>query len=109
AYRLMSLLILILTIFFTFLTGYAVFSGKIKECGCFGDCIPLQAHQSFIKDIVLLVLVGILFFARNSIRPWFNRVWGTVIMFATLIVSLIIQIYVLRNLPFVDCLNYKVG
>ena len=105
----MSLLILILTIFFTFLTGYAVFSGKIKECGCFGDCIPLQAHQSFVKDIVLLVLVGVLFFARNSIKPWFNRVVGTVIMFLTLIISLGIQIYVLRNLPFVDCLNYKKG
>lgn len=109
AYRLMSLLILLLTIFFTFLTGYAVFSGKIKECGCFGDCIPLQAHQSFIKDIVLLILVGVLFFARNAIKPWFNRVLGTVIMFATLIISLGIQIYVLRNLPFVDCLNYKKG
>ena len=33
--RLFSWLLLLLTIFFTFLTGYALFSGKIKECGCF--------------------------------------------------------------------------
>ena len=36
AYRSVSFLILLLTIFFTFLTAYAVFSGQVKECGCFG-------------------------------------------------------------------------
>ncbi len=109
AYRSISFLVLLLTIFFTFLTGYAVLSGKIKECGCFGDCIPLQAHQSFIKDIVLLVLVTILFLARNKIGSIFSRTVGTIVMFIMLIFSLGIQIYVLNNLPFVDCLNYKVG
>src|SRR5215471_19511299 len=46
--RLFSWLLLLLIIFFGFLTGYAVFSGKIKTCGCFGDCLPLTAGQSFI-------------------------------------------------------------
>ena len=36
--RFFSLLLLLLIIFFTFLTGYAVLSGKIATCGCFGDC-----------------------------------------------------------------------
>src|SRR5215471_19176744 len=52
--RLFSWLLLLLIIFFGFLTGYAVFSGKIKTCGCFGDCLPLTAGQSFIKDLILL-------------------------------------------------------
>ncbi len=109
AYRSVSFLILLLTIFFTFLTGYAVLSGKIKECGCFGDCIPLQAHQSFIKDIVLLILVTILFISRNKIESFLSRISGTIVIFITLVLSLGVQIYVLRNLPFVDCLAYKVG
>ena len=41
--RIFSWLLLGLILFFTFLTAYALFSGKIRECGCFGDCIPLQA------------------------------------------------------------------
>ena len=45
-------LLLLLIIFFTFLTGYALFSGKIKTCGCLGDCLPLSAAQSFIKDLM---------------------------------------------------------
>jgi len=49
-----------------FLTGYALFSGKIKTCGCFGDCLPLTPAQSFGKDIALLVLILILFVAKNK-------------------------------------------
>lgn len=109
AYRSVSFLILLLTIFFTYLTGYAVLSGKIKECGCFGDCIPLKAHQSFIKDIILLVLVVILYIGRKKIGSLFSNKVGSVIMALVLLASLGVQIYVLRNLPFVDCLNYKVG
>ena len=36
-FSLFSWLLLALTLFFTFLTGYAVLSGKIRACGCFGD------------------------------------------------------------------------
>ena len=39
--RLFSWLLLLLIIFFTFLTGYAYLSGKFRSCGCFGDCIPI--------------------------------------------------------------------
>ncbi len=39
--RLFSWLLLLLIIFFTFLTGYATYSGKFRSCGCFGDCIPI--------------------------------------------------------------------
>src|SRR4029078_8346193 len=69
--RIFSWLLLILIIFFSLLTGSAALSGKIKECGCFGDCIPLQAHQSFIKDLVLLVLILLIFAYRRAIKPVF--------------------------------------
>src|SRR5271154_761304 len=46
--RLFSWLLLLLILFFTFLTGYAFLSGKIKECGCFGNCIALTSGQSFV-------------------------------------------------------------
>src|SRR5215470_13304513 len=34
--KLFSWLLLLLILFFIFLTAYALFSGKIKTCGCFG-------------------------------------------------------------------------
>src|SRR5215471_7456868 len=67
--RLFSWLLLLLILFFTFLTGYAFLSDKIKECGCFGNCIPLTSGQSFAKDLILLVLIVFLFVNRGKIKP----------------------------------------
>src|SRR5690606_14837335 len=48
--------LLIMIIFFTILTGYSAVTGKVTDCGCFGDAIKLEPVQSFYKDIILLVL-----------------------------------------------------
>src|SRR5829696_4219216 len=65
--RLFGWLLLLLIIFFTFLTGYALLSGKFKNCGCFGDCIPITPKISFLKDVILTVMIGFLFWHRRKI------------------------------------------
>jgi uncharacterized membrane protein YphA (DoxX/SURF4 family) len=107
--KLFSWLLLLLIIFFTFLTGYAAFSGKIAACGCFGDCIPLKPMQSFWKDVILLVLILFLLVNYKKIRPIVpGRVAVVILIISTLAVSAL-QWYVLRHLPIVDCLPYKKG
>lgn len=108
-FRLFSWLLLLLIIFFTFLTGYAVLSGKIRECGCFGDCIKLTAMDSFIKDLILLALIIFLFALRNRVRPIFSRTLSIALLALTAIASFGLQWYVLKYLPVVDCLPYKKG
>jgi uncharacterized membrane protein YphA (DoxX/SURF4 family) len=107
--RLFSWLLLLLIIFFTFLTGYALFSGKVRECGCFGDCIPLTADQSFVKDLILLVLIAFIFWKRNTIQPALNRMYSIVTLFFAAIFSFTFQWYDLVHLPVKDCLPYKIG
>lgn len=113
AVRISSILLLLLMLFFTFLTGYAVWYEHTYErelaCGCFGDCIPLKAIQSFWKDIILLVLVIILLIGQKNLRPLFSKTVNTVLIVVSLLVTLGIQWYALKNLPYVDCLPYKVG
>ncbi len=107
--RLFTWLLLLLIIFFTFLTWYAVFSGKIKTCGCFGDCIPLQAYQSFIKDLILLLMIVFLFIKRDAIKPLLSpRINLIILLFFTGFFTFG-QINVLQNLPYVDCLPYAKG
>ncbi|MEJ7768531.1 MAG: BT_3928 family protein [Chitinophagaceae bacterium] len=106
---LFSWLLLLLTIFFTFLTGYALFSGKVRECGCFGDCIPLTAQQSFIKDLVLLLLILLIFANRNNIKSRLASRVSAGLLALTVVFSVGFQWYVLRYLPVIDCLPYKVG
>jgi uncharacterized membrane protein YphA (DoxX/SURF4 family) len=107
--RLFSWLLLLLIIFFTFLTGYALFSGKVRECGCFGDCIPLTADQSFMKDIFLLVLIIPIFLYSNRIKPVLSIRNSILILFFSTVLTIALQWFVLLHLPVVDCLPYKIG
>ncbi|HEX7692483.1 MAG TPA: BT_3928 family protein [Sediminibacterium sp.] len=107
--RLFSWLLLLLIVFFTFLTGYALFSGKIKTCGCFGDCLPLTPAQSFGKDLFLLALILVLFVMRKKIHSALKPLAAAVILLLATAGSAGAQLYVMKHLPFVDCLPYKVG
>lgn len=108
-FRLFSWLLLLLIIFFTFLTGYALFSGKIRECGCFGDCIKLTSRDSFIKDIILGILIVYLFIFRHHVRTALGNSVSFLLMVVATVFSFAGQFYVLKHLPIVDCLPYKVG
>ena len=107
--KLFSWLLLLLIIFFTFLTGYAVLSGKIRTCGCFGDCIPLTAAQSFTKDLILTALIVFIFIFRNQVQPLFTAKASGRILILTVLFSFALQGYVFKHLPIVDCLPYKIG
>lgn len=109
AFRIFSFLLLLLITFFTFLTAYVLFSGKIKECGCFGDCIKISNEETFYKDIALLVMIIILFIFRDRIKPLFKRYVGTSLIVITIFLSFGIQWWALEHLPFYDCLPFKKG
>ena len=102
-------LLLLLIIFFTFLTSYVLFSGKIKACGCFGDCIPITPVQTFTKDIILLLLAVLLLIGQKYIRPLAKPFIGGLIILLALIGTLLLQWYVLWHLPLADCLPFKKG
>lgn len=109
AYRVFSFLLLLLITFFTFLTAYVLFSGKIKECGCFGDCIKITNEETFWKDVILLVMGLILFIFRKRIHPVLPGYPGTAIMILTAFFAFGMQWWVLEHLPFYDCLPFKEG
>jgi uncharacterized membrane protein YphA (DoxX/SURF4 family) len=101
--------LLALIVFFTFLTGYAYLSGKFTNCGCFGDCLPITPFASFLKDIALLVLIVFLLIGQKHIRPVFTPAIRSAMLSLSLIFSLVLQWYVLENLPIADCLPFKKG
>ncbi len=82
--------------FFTLLTGYTYLTGyvgagatgffdfshwgafvdsnmKITDCGCFGDFLKLKPYVSFVKDIVLILLLLPLIFGTRKILPVFTK------------------------------------
>jgi uncharacterized membrane protein YphA (DoxX/SURF4 family) len=107
--KLTAWITLLLMLFFTFLTSYVLFSGKIRACGCFGDCIPLTPGQTFTKDIILLVLVLLILFGRKHISPLFSKKINFTVLLLPVIAVIFLQWWVLKHLPLVDCLPYKKG
>jgi uncharacterized membrane protein YphA (DoxX/SURF4 family) len=113
--KLFSWLLLLLIVFFTFLTAYAFLatnpdgSPKFKNCGCFGDCLPIPPLASFVKDLLLTVLIIFLFIKRKWIQPVFSSRIRTVLMLLVTLFSFGIQWYMLTYLPALDCLPYKKG
>lgn len=107
--KIFSWLLLLLIVFFTFLTGYAAFSGKIAACGCFGDCIPLTPIQSFWKDVVLLFMIIFLLLNYRRVHAVLPGRIAAIVILASLVATALFQWFVLRHLPVVDCLPYKKG
>ncbi len=92
--KLTAWLLLIMMVFFTFLTGYTAIGNwffehpdrefthamesmfgfvardihYFKDCGCFGDAIPFTPWDSFLKDLILFVFTIILFKGKSSIK-----------------------------------------
>lgn len=100
-------------VFFTFLTFYSAYFNKVTDCGCFGDAIKLTPWQSFYKDIILLVLIGIIFWQKDNYKPifknWFKGYFGEVKVIGATIFMTIMAIIAINHLPFIDFRAYKVG
>lgn len=102
--------LLLLILFFTFLTFWSAAFDVVKSCGCFGDAIPLTPWQSFLKDLVLLALIAVIFIKRKHIQPLFSSPGlMNAFMAIAVIFSFGVGIYTYNYLPFVDFLPYQVG
>ena len=105
-FTLWSLLLMI--VFFTFLTFYSAYFNKVTDCGCFGDAIKLTPWESFNKDIVLLVFILILFFKSSYIEPFFSKRLRSILVFASFLGCLAFGYWVLMHLPAKDFRPYKI-
>lgn len=101
--------LLLMIVFFTFLTFYSAYFNKVTDCGCFGDAVKLTPWESFTKDVVLLVFIIILFLGRKYVKPIFGSNSKRVITITTLILCIAFANYVLNHLPALDFRPYKIG
>lgn len=101
--------LLLLIIFFAFLTFYSAYFKVVQTCGCFGDAIPLTPWQSFSKDLVLLLLIIVIFVNRKTIEPAFSKKTGDNLLIGSAIVAVGIGLYTYNFMPVIDFLPYKVG
>ena len=101
--------LLLMIVFFTFLTFYSAYFNKVTDCGCFGDALKLTPWQSFSKDLVLLVLIIILFIGKKHIQPFFRSYPTRILTAIAIVFCVFYAYYVLNHLPAIDFRAYKIG
>ncbi len=104
-----SWLLLLMILFFTWLTFYSWYFNKVTDCGCFGDALHLKPFQSFMKDIVLLVLILFIFIKRKEISPIGSERAATYLSYTGFIASFSFSVYCYRHLPVIDFRPYAIG
>lgn len=103
-------ILLVIIVFFTFLTFYSAYFNKVTDCGCFGDAIKLTPWESFIKDIILLAFITLLFVKRKAMEEMARHsLVKDVVIAGSTVLSLFIGIYAIMHLPFIDFRAYKIG
>ena len=98
-----------LTVLFTALTWYLMRYNPISDCGCFGEAIHLTNTQTFVKNVVLLVLAILIFLGRKRatrLAPAPTE-WLFIAIFALLAFSVAYR--ALATIPQVDFTAYRVG
>lgn len=105
--RLTAIAALSMQAFFTLLTLVLVIFNPNMDCGCFGEAFHLSHLQTFIKNIVICVLLAIAFIPmRNLGRPKKRKF----VSFGLVCVSVLaFCVYSLFYLPLVDFTNFKPG
>ena len=101
--------LLILIVFFTFLTFYSAYFDVVKDCGCFGDALHLTPWESFTKDVVLLFFILILFFNQKLVKPLFQTQKTNFAVYVSVVLCAFMAVWVLNHNPIKDFRPYKVG
>jgi uncharacterized membrane protein YphA (DoxX/SURF4 family) len=101
--------LLLMIVFFTFLTFYSAYFNKVTDCGCFGDALKLTPWESFTKDVVLLFFIIILFINQKLIRPFLPKNITNITVYLSIALCAFMGYYVLNHLPIIDFRAYKVG
>lgn len=111
--------LIVLCVFFGFLTFYSAYFNVVTDCGCFGDAIKFTPWQSFFKDVALLaglVLLFILYrkeFRKKDDYGIAPKESSNKFKYALLGIFSLIMIYIMAqgilHEPMIDFRDYKIG
>ena len=103
--RTVALSAIILQGFFTMLTLLLVIFNPEMDCGCFGEAIHLTHMQTFIKNIILCILLAAYFFPSSQLGENRKRKYAS---FALVTASVLaFTVYSLMYIPLIDFTDFK--
>lgn len=100
-----------LCVFFGFLTFYSAYFNKVTDCGCFGDAITFTPWESFVKDLILLFGLLLLWFMyRNQFQLLQPKKQTKYIALSVFVLAMgLITLHGILHEPLIDFRDYKIG
>jgi len=95
--------------FFTLLTLILAIFNPVSDCGCFGDAIHLTNWQTFMKNVVITLLVVFVFIRKEDPRGTLSVKVALNFILVFIFLFLLFMRYNLAYLPVIDFRPYKVG
>lgn len=94
---------------FTLITAYLAITGRMTDCGCFGDAIHLSTTATFVKNIFLLsaAIISLLYYDK-IVKLLDKHSWWIAQTYALLFV-IGISLFSYQYLPLVDYRPYRIG
>jgi len=95
--------------FFTLLTLILALFNPVSDCGCFGDALILTNWETFLKNVVLMVFVLILYFGRNSGTFHGKAIGEWMVVVSLFVMASLFSFWNYRHIPLIDFRPYDVG
>lgn len=100
-----------LCVFFGFLTFYSAYFNVVTDCGCFGDALKFTPWQSFVKDMILLAGLLVLWFLYRDkfqlLQP--KKQWRYIALTVFVVIMGLIILRGILHEPLIDFRDYKIG
>lgn len=103
--RLFGTAAIVFQIFFTALTLLLVIFNPAMDCGCFGEAIHLTHMETFIKNIILCILLCIYYFPTRQLGQ--NKKRKYVSFAIVTISSAVFMVYSWMYIPIMDFTEFK--
>lgn len=93
----------------TLITFYILIEDPVADCGCFGDALILSNSMTFVKNVVLLLIVILYFKFNKRIEGLFGSKACWIVLPLTVAYILAVQIYGYMVQPLIDFRPFSVG
>lgn len=102
-------ILLIFMSFFTLLTFFLAIYNPVSDCGCFGDAIIMTNWQTFLKNVILMLFVLVVFYSRRRAKNVLKKSYERGLILLFFIGSFLLSIFCINHLPVVDFRPYDIG
>jgi len=100
---------LIFMVFYTPLTLYLAIYNPVTDCGCFGDALIITNWQTFLKNVILIILTIIIVIFRNNFTELFSPKFRYLFLLLLILIAFGFEYLSLNRLPIMDFRPYKIG